>query len=200
MPSPSRPASTFPPSSQPSGRKRTCDKSVHPSQKSSRLSSITTNPRNETATRIERESNTFSETTKRHVERIAGSKCLHCDAVPVKICYVVPRRNSAYSDLHKQGFFAFRLLQECNAVPLYPTCHANFDDFSNSGFIVLPRNLDYFIEYEERDWKRKKDFARTGVENGGPRKCLDKEEYAKQGSLYNCYTLRSFLGKYSTIC
>ena len=105
MPPPSRPASiSSPSSSQSSGRKRKRDESALPSQRSSRLSSITTDPANETATRIERESDTFSETTRRRVERTAGSKCLHCDAMPVEICQVITRRDSAYSDLHEQGF------------------------------------------------------------------------------------------------
>jgi len=35
-----------------------------------------------------------------------------------------------------------------NAILLCANCHTEFDD-SIPGFIVLPTNLDFFIEYEE---------------------------------------------------
>ena len=194
----SQAASSSPSSSQSSGQKRKQEHSSRASRKSSRRSSRT-NMREEESDIIERESDTFSETTKRHVERESGGQCFHCGAVPVEICHVIPRRDSAYNELHQQGFLGFRLHESCNAVSLCPTCHANFDDTNNPGFVFLPAELDYFIEYEHNDWERRRDLMKAGVRNGGVRKCPGPEEYAERGGSYLCYTLRDFLGQYHTI-
>jgi hypothetical protein len=38
-----------------------------------------------------------------------------------------------------------------NGIGLCPTCHIAFDDIGNPGWTFFPSDLDFFIEFEQRD-------------------------------------------------
>jgi hypothetical protein len=69
----------------------------------------------------------------------------------VDIFHVVSRRDSAYNELNQQGGLGFRRSDRCNAIPVCPTCHVNFDDTHNPGLVFFPADLDYFVDSEEHD-------------------------------------------------
>jgi hypothetical protein len=52
-----------------------------------------------------------------------------------------------------KGLLNFILTSADNAIPLCPTCHAQFDRADDPGFIFIPVDLKYFIDYELRDRK-----------------------------------------------
>jgi hypothetical protein len=81
----------------------------------------------------------------------------------------------------KYGFFPPEIY------PLCANCHTEFDD-SIPGFIVLPTNLDFFIEYEERDYESRINAARDGEER--ERSVPNAIEY---GGMYTAYALDSLL-------
>ena len=47
-----------------------------------------------------------------------------------------------------------------NATPLCPTCHSNFDDLNQTNLIFIPTNVEYFIEYEKNDQRRRRETSR----------------------------------------
>lgn len=50
-----------------------------------------------------------------------------------------------------------------NAIPLRPTCHCQFDLASDPGFVFIPTDLQYFIQFELEDRQRR----RKAVEQEG---------------------------------
>jgi len=101
-----------------------------------------------------------------------------------------------------------RLGSEENSILLCKNCHTQFDDSSNPGFVFLPSDLQYFIDFEKADYKTReqilheKGFARR-------RTCPTAEDYETHlratqhltggvgfGGLYHVYILRRYFGKY----
>jgi hypothetical protein len=90
-----------------------------------------------------------------------------------------------------------------NAIPLCPLCHRNFDDITNPGFIFIPADLDYFIEYEKADQERRRSIGLcTGTtpmrvsptaESYRDHQIRDGALQAEScGGLYVRYTLRDY--------
>jgi HNH endonuclease len=73
-----------------------------------------------------------------------------------------------------------------NVILLCANCHTEFDD-SIPGFIDLPTNLDFFIEYEERDYESRINAARDGEEL--ERSVPNAIEYDDAGGIYTAYAL-----------
>lgn len=53
----------------------------------------------------------------------------------------------------------FSLASADNGILLCPTCHAEFDRFDDPGFIFLPVDIPFFIEFEPQDrgeqWRKR---------------------------------------------
>jgi hypothetical protein len=47
-----------------------------------------------------------------------------------------------------------------NAIAFCGTCHMNFDLVYNPSFFLLPTDLDYFLNYERQDRKRRPKLSR----------------------------------------
>lgn len=93
-----------------------------------------------------------------------------------------------------------------NAIALCGTCHTNFDHVYNPSFFFLPTDLDYFLNYERQDRKRRRKLGRrTGTIPA--RMCPTAQTYqdhqrhqgvegAGVGGLYTRIVLKDFLPQY----
>ncbi|TKA39991.1 hypothetical protein B0A49_13781, partial [Cryomyces minteri] len=109
---------------------------------------------------------TFSGSVRDQVARLDdGSTCWHCGASPTDICHVIGKKDRDFDRLVQEGLITFEQLGDVgNAIPLCPLCHRNFDDMVNPGFIFVPADLEYFIQYEEADQDRRREIGkRTGA-------------------------------------
>ncbi|EDN02656.1 hypothetical protein I7I51_07656 [Histoplasma capsulatum] len=80
-------------------------------------------------------SDAFSAATKLEVKRLAGENCWACG----------------------------RGLAAGNAVPLCPLCHDQFDLATDPGFLFIPTDLQYFIQFELKDRERRRADMEQGV-------------------------------------
>ncbi|KAJ9666799.1 hypothetical protein H2201_003203 [Coniosporium apollinis] len=90
-----------------------------------------------------------------------------------------------------------------NAIALCDTCHANFDNPSQPGFVFL-LNLRYFIEFEKRDFSYREERARRcdGIidKRAVPTAVAYRQHQVDDGTvgedviggLYQSYTLRNY--------
>ncbi|KAG9236374.1 hypothetical protein BJ875DRAFT_233074 [Amylocarpus encephaloides] len=93
-----------------------------------------------------------------------------------------------------------------NAIALCGTCHTNFDHVHNPSFFFLPTDLDYFLNYERQDRKRRRKLGhRTGIIPA--RTCPTAQTYqdhqrhqgvegARVGVLYTRIVVKDFLPQY----
>lgn len=93
-----------------------------------------------------------------------------------------------------------------NAIALCGTCHTNFDHVYNPSFFFLPTDLNYFINYERQDRKRRRRLGRrTGTIPA--RMCPTAQTYqdhqihqgvegAEVGGLYTRIVINDFLPQY----
>lgn len=87
-----------------------------------------------------------------------------------------------------------------NGIGLCPTCHNNFNTAPDPRLVIVPTDLDFFINYEELDYRDRMLAANQGF--AVPRQCPTKEQYSEnqaangtiqQGSrLYKPYILVKF--------
>lgn len=115
-----------------------------------------------------------------------------------------------FSELKRNGLITFEHLgSEQNAIALCGTCHANFDNPNQPGFIFLPTNLRYFIEFEKRDFSYREERARRCGGIIDNRAVPTAAAYLQQikdgvvgedaiGGLYQSYTLRNYFPSFVT--
>ncbi|TKA73643.1 hypothetical protein B0A49_09877 [Cryomyces minteri] len=147
----------------------------------------------------------FSQATKKKVARIDdGDTCWHCGARPTDICHVLGKKDRSFSQLVQRGLITFDHLGHVdNAIPLCPTCHRNFDDINHPGLVFLPSDLQYFIDFENENFRSRQTLARnTG--SVPPRTCPTPQMYLEHqvrtdavsedasGGLYLRYTLYDY--------
>ena len=105
----------------------------------------------------------------------------------------------------RKGMITFGQLGDYrNAIILCASCHKHFDRTSNTGWVILPTFLQYFIEWEEHDFaERQRAFEQSGRRIA--RKFPNEEDYEHhlrmkniltdpddgmcRGGLYNSYIL-----------
>ena len=105
----------------------------------------------------------------------------------------------------EQGLLPSNLLPTVdNAIQLCPTCHRAFNDILNPGFVFAPSDIHYFIDFERRDQRRRKRWARQKGEVP-QRLCPTAAQYRShqikvgiideqtKGGLYARYMLRTYL-------
>ncbi|TKA45114.1 hypothetical protein B0A49_13658 [Cryomyces minteri] len=153
----------------------------------------------------------FSETVKRNVTQLLGNFCWHCGATPVQVCHVIPKKNGSFLELKRNSLITFEHLgSEQNAIALCGTCHANFDNTNQPGFVFLPTNLRYFIEFEKTDFSYREERARRcgGIidKRAVPTAAAYLQQQIKDGAveldaiggLYQSYTLRNYFPTFIT--
>ncbi|PQE16465.1 dienelactone hydrolase family protein [Rutstroemia sp. NJR-2017a WRK4] len=132
--------------------------------------------------------------------------CWHCGASPADICHVIGSRDNTFQDALADGLIDFQEKQNPqNAIALCGTCHTNFDHVYNPSFFFLPTDLNYFINYERQDQKRRRKLGRrTGTIPA--RMCPTAQTYQDQihqgvegaelGGLYIRIAINDFLPQY----
>jgi hypothetical protein len=79
----------------------------------------------------------------------------------------------------------FDLTSAENGILLCPGCHSAFDNLFDPGIIILPSDLQYFIDHEKRDFEKRCQQAEQGIDQ--PRSVPSRETYyehqRKQGVL-----------------
>jgi hypothetical protein len=58
---------------------------------------------------------------------------------------------------------SFSLSSVSNGIALCPTCHVNFDTYEDPGLVIVPSNLEFFVQYEIADYKKREESARCGI-------------------------------------
>lgn len=96
--------------------------------------------------------------------------------------------------LESLGLMNFETESYLNAIALCPTCHFRFDDAFDPGFIIVPSDLDYFIEYELRDREKRKETSAlrqcpTGGEYRAHQLANETITVGAIGGLYDIFVL-----------
>ncbi|KAE8381464.1 hypothetical protein BDV26DRAFT_255660 [Aspergillus bertholletiae] len=146
-----------PPLSPGSSSRREPSSSIH----TNIIMSDTTSVRTSRASSLK--SNAFSESTKLRVRQIDGDECWACGTEPPHICHVVAQEDRQAPLWVELGLIDFPLTSVLNAIPLCPSCYDQFDCLTDPGFIFIPKDLQFFIEYELKDRERRKTAAEKGV-------------------------------------
>ncbi|KEF50845.1 uncharacterized protein A1O9_13101 [Exophiala aquamarina CBS 119918] len=147
----------------------------------------------------------FSRRTKQKiVERNNGGRCWHCGGGAPDIAHVISKKDGSFSKYVAWGLLTFdHLGDEQNGLPLCPSCHRAFDDINNPGLIFIPTHLEYFIDFELKDYNNRLDVARR-LSHVPPRIVPTPQMYADylqgrqilspetKGGSYWRYTLRDF--------
>jgi hypothetical protein len=115
--------------------------------------------------------------------------------------------SSQFQDALTDGLIDFQEKQNSqNAIALCGTCHTNFDHVYNPSFFFLPTDLDYFLNFERQDRKRRRKLGRrTGTVPA--RMCPTAQAYqdhqinqkvegAELGGLYTRIVIHDFLPQY----
>ncbi|PLN78865.1 hypothetical protein BDW42DRAFT_174029 [Aspergillus taichungensis] len=125
----------------------------------------------------------FSETTRGQVEALYEEKCFACAVPYPEIAHVIPKADHAIEVWVQRGLVDFPLNSLTNAVPLCPTCHSQFDNHLDPGFVFVPKDLQYFIDYEREDHERRKNAIIEGAcaQIHVPTAAMYKEHQSKKG-------------------
>ncbi|KAG5291647.1 pyruvate dehydrogenase kinase [Histoplasma ohiense] len=108
-------------------------------------------------------SDAFSAATKLEVKRLAGENCWACGSGPVHICHIIAKEDSQAQLWNEFGLITFPLTSVGNAVPLCPLCRNQFDLVADPGFLFIPTDLQYFIQFELKDRERRRADMEQGV-------------------------------------
>ncbi|KAE8389608.1 hypothetical protein BDV23DRAFT_194289 [Aspergillus alliaceus] len=101
------------------------------------------------------ESDVFSTATKTEVRRLAGDRCWVCQSTDPQICHVIANEDKQLDVWFEAGLLNFSLLSAANGIPLCGTCHIQFDRAHDPGFVFIPTDLQYFIDFELEDRERR---------------------------------------------
>ncbi|KAL2824297.1 hypothetical protein BDW59DRAFT_173018 [Aspergillus cavernicola] len=108
-------------------------------------------------------SSAFSQSVKLRVKQIDGDRCWACHSESPQICHVIAQEDRQALLWEQLGLLDFAINSDTNAIPLCPTCHNEFDCALDPGFVLIPTDLQFFIEFELKDRQRRKTQAESGV-------------------------------------
>lgn len=100
-------------------------------------------------------SDVFSIATKTEVRRLAGDRCWACQSAEPQICHIIAKEDKQVDLWFEAGLLNFGLTSTANGIPLCGTCHTQFDRAHDPGFVFLPIDLQYFINFELEDRERR---------------------------------------------
>ncbi|CRG90861.1 hypothetical protein PISL3812_07907 [Talaromyces islandicus] len=125
---------------------------------------------------VSNDSDSFPPSVKLQCRESTDDKCWVCGLTPVEVAHVVAKNDRATRYLQNQGLINFSLTSALNAVTLCPTCRANFDLAMDPGWFFVPSDLQYFIDFEEKDFARRTHDRNHGIVT--TRVCPTSDEYA----------------------
>lgn len=119
-------------------------------------------------------SSAFSNPTKLEVLRLAGPNCWACNTTDPQFAQVIAQTDTQVGDVvvlswilkltrhHVQKevwenceLINFSYSSPANSIPLCASCHGQFDNSSDPGFVFFPTDLNFFIDYELCDRQRR---------------------------------------------
>ncbi|KAL4944059.1 hypothetical protein BDV06DRAFT_188221 [Aspergillus oleicola] len=107
-------------------------------------------------------SDTFSAATRLEVKRLSGDACWACGTLSPQIAHVVGKEDTQNPLWIDMSLLNFSLGSTDSGILLCPTCHTEFDRFDDPGFIFLPVDIPFFIEFELRDREKRVVAERDG--------------------------------------
>ncbi|KAL4798691.1 hypothetical protein BDV19DRAFT_386166 [Aspergillus venezuelensis] len=107
-------------------------------------------------------SDAFSAATRLEVKRLSGDACWACGTLAPIIAHVIGKEDNQVSLWIDMSLLNFSLASADNGIPLCPTCHTEFDRSEDPGFIFLPVDIPFFIEFELQDQERRAVAERDG--------------------------------------
>ncbi|KAL8999387.1 MAG: hypothetical protein Q9188_005901 [Gyalolechia gomerana] len=135
----------------------------------------------------------FSAAARNAIIRLNGEKCWHCGSRhDVQFAHVIAKSKKAVLwHLQQVGRVGLKTLHDKeNGMRMCVLCHASFDDPEMPAWVFVPSNLDYFINFENTDFRRRqREHQTTG--NFPIRHCPPAKDYVEEaGGLYDTYMLR----------
>ncbi|KAK6497318.1 hypothetical protein TWF506_004791 [Arthrobotrys conoides] len=106
----------------------------------------------------------FPRGVKECAKRYYGNRCWLCEHPHRKlnIAHVVPKADIEFESHVSRGILPLRELHDINnAIPLCVACHDPFDA-KPPGFIILPIDLEWFVEFERADFSDRRQLLREG--------------------------------------
>ncbi|KAL4811303.1 hypothetical protein BDV18DRAFT_155908 [Aspergillus unguis] len=97
----------------------------------------------------------FPAATKLEIKRLAGTSCWACHSPMSQIAQVFDQEDKQIEYWNRAGLINFSLESFDNGIPLCPNCHTQFDRSDDPGFVFLPVDLKYFIDFELQDRDRR---------------------------------------------
>ena len=106
--------------------------------------------------------------------------------------------------IKEQGFLVVPQSDINNGIGLCDTCHTNFDLNPDPGLIIVPTDLEFFVEFEKANYDYRVQQARLGIASPR-RKCPSANDYQRHQAttgdipsdglgLYSGIILTDFLG------
>lgn len=113
----------------------------------------------------------------------------------VRSCQFATIRAQSFLNIPSPGDFN-------NAILLCPLCHRNFDDYASPGFVVVPSDINFFIQWEHKDQERRR-AMRLDFGQRTTRICPGPDNYAEQcastaGGVYRRFTVRDYFSQLRT--
>ncbi|KAF9247924.1 hypothetical protein DTO013E5_3119 [Penicillium roqueforti] len=96
-------------------------------------------------------SGVLSVATKLELIRISGKNCWACTTADPQACHVLGKRDTQDNLWAHLGLINYSLRSLSNAILLCASCHGQFDRDNDPGFLLVPTDLDFFIEFEKAD-------------------------------------------------
>ena len=117
----------------------------------------------------------FTESTKQQIENLnGGDSCWCCAMEDNNICHVIARGSrrvicpqyrlhniadrvlQLFKELHRRRLLTLESLHEAsNGISLCSMCHKMLDSLDLPGFVFFPTDLEYFLEFERKDFERR---------------------------------------------
>ncbi|RVD83633.1 uncharacterized protein DFL_005413 [Arthrobotrys flagrans] len=107
----------------------------------------------------------FSDRTKWDVEQLSEESCWICgnQRTNLDVRHVIARKDPGFHDISSRGIVPFSHRgDKANAIPLCKRCHDGFDSVRPQ-VIILPADLQYFLDVEEQDFRERSENAQGTI-------------------------------------
>lgn len=95
------------------------------------------------------------------IRAIMGDVCWICGNLEPDVCHVFTQADRQLGLWQEKSLINFDVRSPENGIALCPTCHTQFDRTEDPGFVFFPPNLDFFIDFELQDRRRRSNSPDT---------------------------------------
>jgi hypothetical protein len=146
-------------------------------------------------------SGALSELTKLEVRRATENTCWACHTLDTDVAHVFAQADSQVQIWKEAALFNsdtdFKTV--ANGIALCPTCHRQFDNAADPGFVFFPTDLEFFIDFEINDQDRRRNDGNlrrrvpTAEEYKAHQLRTNTIPFDARGGLYRCVYLKNFV-------